>query len=168
MCTGKHCDKQCPNDWRNTINRGCGCWETNKFSTSNIKIMHNITIKHRENVIKMKKKSSQRVNSIFIDRTIPPNINVIAFEHTNVGDNLEEAIEKSIELINNNNGSEIFLWYSRGEISDQLLVRLKGQEGTQIDAGKINYNIVTIKPENIDFNDNHTILGSDMYSCRIS
>ena len=33
------------------------------------------------------------------------------------------------------------------------------QEGTQVNAGKINYHIVTIKPEKDDFHDNCTILG---------
>ena len=62
-------------------------------------------------------------------------------------------------MINNNSGFEIILWYSRGEINDQALVGLKGQEGAHVDADKINYHIVTIKSENTDFKNNRTILG---------
>ena len=105
----------------------------------------------------MKKKSSQRFNSIFIDCNLFPNINVTACKHTNTGNNLKDARKKSIELINTNSGFEVTLWYSHGQINDQALVGWKGQEGTQVDAGKINYPIVTIKPENICFIDNSTI-----------
>ena len=128
--------------------------------------MHNISINHKGNDIKMKKFSSQRLNSIFIDQPILPNVNITAFEHTNAGDNLEEAINKSIELINNNSGFEITLWYSRGKINDQALVGLKGQEGTQVDACKINYHIVMVKPENLDFKNNLTILSRKLESMK--
>ena len=69
-------------------------------------------------------------------------------------------------MINNNSGFEITMWYSRGEINDQALVGLKGQEGTQVDAGKINYHIVKIKPENTNFKNNRTILGRQLESIK--
>ena len=90
----------------------------------------------------------------------------MAFEITGAGDKLEEAIKNSIEQINNNNNFEVVLWYSCGEINDQALVGLKGQEGTQVDAGKINYHIVKIKPENTNFKNNRTILGRQLESVK--
>ena len=64
--------------------------------------MHNILVQYRSNIIEMKNYCSQQFTNIFIDHPIPPNIIEIIFEHTNAGDNLEEAIESCIELINNN------------------------------------------------------------------
>ena len=69
-------------------------------------------------------------------------------------------------MINNNSGFEITLWYSLGEINDKDLVGLKGQEGTQVDAGKINYHIVKIKTENTNFKNNRTILGRQLESVK--
>ena len=66
-CTGKYCNKQRPNDWTNPIHWGCGCWGTTSLGTSNKAIMHNISVKYERNIIRMKKFSTQKFNSIFID-----------------------------------------------------------------------------------------------------
>ena len=106
----------------NTINRGCCCLGTISLVTSNIAMLYNILAQYKGNIIRVKKISSQRFNSIFIDCNLFPNINVTACKHTNTGNNLKDARKKSIELINTNSGFEVTLWYSHGQINDQALV----------------------------------------------
>ena len=88
------------------------------------------------------------------------------FKHTNAGDNLKEEIKNCVQLINDNDGFQVVLWYSRGEMNDQTLVGLNIQEGTQVDAGKITYHIVTIKSENMYCNGNRTIIGRQLESMK--
>ena len=128
--------------------------------------MHNISVQYKGNIIRMKNFSSQKFNGTFIDRPIPPNIIVTAFEYTNAGDNLKEAIDYCVEIINDNDGFQVVIWFSRGDINDRTGVALNIQEGTQVDAGKITYHIVTIKPEKMNLNDNRTILSSQLESMK--
>lgn len=160
-CSGKHCDKQRPTDWAFTANRGCGCWGTTSLGTSNIALMHNIVItscRVVEDAIKVRDFSSTNFNSLFMDRPIPPNTNVTALEQTDSSEVLDQAISDCVDIINENGGFQVVLWYSRGEINDQSLVGLNAQEDAQVDAGKMNYHIVQILPDNAEFKQN----GSDV------
>ena len=105
----------------------------------------------------MKNYCSQQFTNIFIDHPIPPNIIEIIFEHTNAGDNLEEAIESCIELINNNDWFEVITWWNKW--SDIEWVKQSGRY-TSWRWKNNHYHIVTIKPENDDFHDQRTILGT--------
>ena len=168
-CTGKHCDKQRPLDWTNTVNRGCGCWGTTSLGTSNIAFMHNITLNAMGgNVIKMNNFSSQRFNTYFMDRPIPPNIVVTSFENTDVGDNLEDAIEQCVDLINENGGFQVTLWYTRGEINDQALVGMNAPDNAQVDAGRINYHVVTLEPDNRSFKDSNSLLATQLKNLKFN
>ena len=64
-----------------------------------------------------------------------------------------------MNLINDNGGFEVLLWYSRGEINDQSLVSLNVQEEGQVGSGRIVYHIVEIKPMNRNFLHVNTALG---------
>ena len=166
-CTGKHCDKQRPMDWTNTTNRGCGCWGTTSLGTSNIALMHNIILTDVSGkVIRMNNFSSQRFNTYFMDRPIPPNVTVTSFEHTDAGDNLEDAIEQCVHFINVNGGFQVTLWYTRGEINDQALVGMNAPDVAQVDAGKINYHVVTLEPDNGHLKNPNTLLALQLHNLK--
>ena len=160
-CSGKHCDKQRPMDWANSTDRGCGCWGTSNLGTSNIALMHNIfMIDDMNNRIRMDNFSSIKFNRLFMDKVIPPNTVLSLLENTEATGSLNEAIEECMTLINNNGGSEVVLWYSRGEMNDQSLIGMNVQDDQgQVDAGKITYHIVDIKVMNRNFMNENTALG---------
>jgi hypothetical protein len=123
--------------------------------------MHNIVItacRVVEDAIKVKDFSSTNFNSLFMDRPIPPNTSVTALEQTDASEVLDQAISDCVDIINENGGFQVVLWYSRGEINYQSLVGLNAQEDAQADAGKMNYHIVQILPNNAEFKQN----GSDV------
>ena len=162
-CTGKHCDKQRPLDWTNTPNRGCGCWGTTSIGTSNIALMHNLRVEYgRNNVITMNNFSSSKFNTLFMDGPLPPNTNVSSLEQTESAFVLEDAIENCVNYINQHDGFQVVLWFSRGEINDQSLVGLNAQEEAQVDAGRLNYHIIEILPMDFDILDRNTLFGRSL------
>ena len=151
-CSGKHCDKARPLDWCNTINQGCGCYGTSSLGTCNIALMHDIVIEYRGSKIKESNFSSTKFNRLFMDKPLPPNTMVSALEQTEATEKLEIAIDKCLDEINENDGFEVVLWYSRGEINDTSLVGLNVQESEgQVSSGKMTYHTVEIRPMNDDY-----------------
>ena len=48
-----------------------------------------------------------------------------------------------------------------------MLIGLSNQEATQVQAGKINYHIVAIKPENDDLHNQRMILGRQLETLKL-
>ena len=117
-CLGKLCDKARPLDWCYKQNQGCGCYGTTSLSTSNAALMHHITLHNHGDSIKEEHFSSTKFNRIFMDRDIPPNTMVTALEQTEASKELEKSIDDCIGEINQNDGFEVLLWYSRGEMNN--------------------------------------------------
>ena len=101
-----------------------------------------------------------KLNCLFMDKVIPPNTTVSSLEQTEATGVLEEAIHNCVELINDNGGFEIVLWYSRGEINDQSLVGMNvAEEEGQVDSGKLTYHVVDVNTMDGDFLNSSTALG---------
>ena len=115
--------------------------------------MHNVVVHdNMNNIIKMENFSSTKFNMLFMDKPILPNMTLASLEQTTTTEKLEEAIQDSIAMINDNRGFEVLLWYLRGEINDCSLMGLNAQEDeSRVDSGKISYHIVDIKPLNKTF-----------------
>ena len=157
-CSGKHCDKQRPMDWARSTSQGCGCWGTSSLGTSNLALMHNIILQDRDDKIKVENFSSTKFNQIFMTGPIPPNTPVTALEATQAFFNLKIAIDDCLDLINENDGFDVVLWYSRGEINDVSMTGANVEtEDSQVDSGKMCYHIVEIKPTNKDFSNNSIV-----------
>lgn len=169
-CSGKHCDKQRPMDWSNTVNRGCGCWGTSNLGTSNIALMHNLIIEDNlGNRFRMDNFSSTKFNFLFMDKPIPPNTTIAALEQTEATLRLEEAIERCIECINRHQGFQVTLWYSRGEINDRSLIGLNTTEDeAQVDAGKMSYHVVEVKAMHENFDHEITALGMTLKNMKFN
>lgn len=143
-CTGKHCDRQRP---QQLLNQGCGCWGTSGIGITNLALLHTVVVDTPEPIM-MRNFSSNKFNlDTFQDRPFPQNVQVTALEHTDASDALEDAITRCVNYINNHGGFTVVMWYSRGEINDTSLLGLNTQsEEAQVDSGKINYHFVQIIP----------------------
>ena len=150
-CTGKHCDRQRPHE---LLNQGCGCWGTSGIGITNLALLHTVVVESRNNArFMMRSFSSNRFNlDTFQDKSFPQTVPVTSLEHTEASDKLEDAIENCVQIINDNDGFTVVMWYSRGEINDKSLIGMNAanDEG-QTDSGKINYHIIQILPTNREF-----------------
>ena len=123
-----------------STSQGCGCWGTSSLGTSNLALMHNIILQDRDDKIKVENFSSTKFNQIFMTGPIPPNTPVTALEATQAFFNLEIAIDDCLDLINENDGFDVVLWYSRGEINDVSMTGVNVEtEDSQVDSGKMCY-----------------------------
>ena len=158
-CTGKHCDKQRPYDWTNK-DKKCGCFISTNLGTSNLCIVKNGKIKYRGVEIPLNLFASASFQRLYMTGPFPPNLELSALEHTEASYKLKQCMKECIELINDNEGFEVVLWYSRGEINDLSLTGMNtGQEAEKTDSGKLNYHVVSIRPLEKDFLDPNTFLG---------
>ena len=158
-CTGKHCDRQRVHE---VLNQGCGCWGTSGIGISNLALVHTIVVDDGNIQFTMRSFSSNRFNlDIFQDRNFCQNVPVTALEHTDASDNLEDSIEECSDLINNNGGFTVVVWYSRGEINDKSLIGMNlEEEDAHADSGRMNYHIVQILPTNREFLNDGTTLNT--------
>ena len=158
-CRGKHCDKQRPHDWTNK-NKKCGCYGGSSVGTSNVCITNNGKIKYRGLEIPIKLFASTNFQHLFMTGPFPPNTELSALEHTEASYKLKQCMKECIELINDHDGFEVVMWYSRGEINDLSLVGINmGQENEKTDSGKMNYHVISIRPNDKDFLKPDTLLG---------
>ena len=161
-CTGKHCDKQHPMSWIFKTTRGCGCYGTTNIGTSNIAIMLTIVIEYNGVVIRNDEFSSTAFTRFFMKKVIPPNTPVAVLEKTNAFEDMKYCMNECIKLINDNGGFEVVLWYTRGEINDQSLLGMNTPETEKTDAGKLNFHIVSLRPNDKDFFDKESFLGESL------
>eukprot|EP00559_Dactyliosolen_fragilissimus_P002615 CAMPEP_0184868778 /NCGR_PEP_ID=MMETSP0580-20130426/31751_1 /TAXON_ID=1118495 /ORGANISM="Dactyliosolen fragilissimus" /LENGTH=333 /DNA_ID=CAMNT_0027369885 /DNA_START=200 /DNA_END=1198 /DNA_ORIENTATION=- len=161
-CSGKHCDKQRPLEWTFKLNRGCGCYGTNNIRTSNVAFMMNMTIEKNYQKISVNNFSSTTFMRMFMDKGIPSNVNVATFDKASASKALRKLVEDCIDFINMNDGFDVVMWYSRGEINDQSLVGLNvDEESQQADSGKMNYHIVSVRPVDGDILKTSTLIGDE-------
>ena len=165
-CSGNFCDKQRPHDWTH-VNCGCGCWGVTGMGGSNIAFMHTVLARNgiHENLL-MRNFSSTKFNQLFLRSPIATNTHIAALEHTEASDDIEDAIDSCINLINLNGRFTVVFWYSRGEINDQSLIGMNLRDEMQVDSGKINYHVIQIIPTNRDFLDETTPLGRQLWELK--
>ena len=68
---------------------------------------------------------------------------------------IEDAIGKVVELVNDNGGWTVIGWYKRGVITDKSLLEVPPSNvvSSEVTAGQINYHIIQLLPSNKSFMD---------------
>ena len=121
--------------------------------------MLTIVIEYNGVVIRNEEFSSTAFTRFFMKKVIPPNTPVGVLEKTNAFEDMKCCMNECIELINDNGGFEVVLWYTRGEINDKSLLGMNTPETEKTDAGKLNFHIVSLRPNDKDFFDKESLLG---------
>lgn len=158
-CSGFHCDRQRVADW-NTTGRGCGCFN-NMPNHSNLAIILSVSFKSPDDQTRvMMDFSSKQFIHLCTNGSIPIDVRSSQLQATNAAFEMEDAIIKTVEYINNNGGWTIIGWYKRGIINDQSMIGMtEDGEQQKVDSGTVHFHIVSLLPSNRDFLNNSSDLG---------
>ena len=185
-CSGLMCDKGRVEDWNGI--KGCGCVGMH-HNISNLAIVHSIwfetgdmqggnddtTVVNRR--ITHSNFSSTKFSLCYLSNRIPSStrqstLSVTGGDGNNALWDIEDAVERVQNHVNDNGGWTIIGWYKRGAIKDKSLVGESAIGGNAnnstannnnnddvVGSGQLNFHIVELLPTNRRFLDSNTIEG---------
>ena len=151
-CGGLLCDKQRCSDWNGT--RGCGCYHF-RDDISNIAFEHSVFFEVGNDFIQHHDFASNKFSLFYLKQRLPSTVTVNALTMSQEYFDIEDAIGKVVELVNDNGGWTVIGWYKRGVITDKSLLEVPPSNvvSSEVTAGQINYHITQLLPSNKSFMD---------------
>ena len=161
-CGGLFCDKQRVREVME-YGQGCCCF---KFSQrrANMEIIHTIVFDHHslQEPIYIDEYSSTRFSLLFQNSVLNAEVTKESMDMTSKFSDMEEKIEKGVDLINKNGGFTIIGWYKRGQVQDRTVLIQKSSENTskfsntnnepsKVDNSEIKIHPCVICPSNDEF-----------------
>ena len=151
-----------------SYNQGFGCYSYDSRRTNPV-IDHSLIIDHHSltEALKIDKFSSIKFSLLYQNVVFSSQVRKTSLNLTDEFFEIDDAVTKIIEYINENGGFTVIRWYKRGNIGDcTILHQINANDGNmkqtstndcnQVDNSKITYHPCVIKPTNSDFYDeNH-------------
>ena len=178
-CSGLMCDKGRVEDWNGS--KGCGCVGMHN-NISNLAIIHSIWFDTNENGVERRIShgsfSSTKFTLTYLSNRIPSStrqstLSVTGGDGNNALWDIEDAVVRVKDYVNNNGGWTIIGWYKRGAIKDKSLVGESASEGNRnlgsngndevVGSGQLNFHIVELLPTNRRFLDPNTCEGMHLH-----
>ena len=153
-------------------------------NSSNLVITHSIVMETGLNgSLHMDEFSSLKFTQLYMNGDIPGCIKLYMLQMTQAAINMFSAIDKCIELINNNDGFTVIGWYKRGSMNDKGLIAPRNNDRptnanntsynnsnedavVQVGSGELSYHVVSIIPTNRDFLDKNSDLGLQLHNLK--
>ena len=177
-CSGLMCDKGRVEDWNGS--KGCGCVGMHN-NISNLAIVHSIWFESdndgAQRRISHNNFSSTKFSLTYLSNRIPSSTRQSTLSATGGdGDNalwdIEDAVDRVKDFVNNNGGWTIIGWYKRGAIKDKSLVGESASESNRngatnndevVGSGQLHFHIVELLPTNRRFLDSNTPEGRRLH-----
>ena len=99
--------------------------------------------------------ASNKFSLFYFKQRLPSTVTVNALTMSQEYFDIEDAIGKVVELVNDNGGWTVIGWYKRGVITDKSLLEVPPSNvvSSEVTAGQINYHIIQLLPSKKSFMD---------------
>ena len=160
-CAGCFCDKQRIHEIAQ-YRQGCACyvWSDRR---NNMIIDHSLNIEHPSWTGYIKSFSSLRFSSLYQTSVFSTSIRRDVLELSEQYYELDDSINRVVELVNENGGFTVVGWYKRGVVNDRSVLTVLEKNTNnynnntsteiQVDNGKLNFHPTSIQPTNKNFFD---------------
>ena len=169
-CAGLFCDKQRILEVRR-YNQGCCCYSFDS-RRANMIIDHTLNIRHHslQEIMHVPNYSSVKFSLHYQSAVFSTQVRQTSLDLTESYFNLDDSVDKVIELINDNGGFTVIGWYKRGEVMDRTILHQNNntaniqnnvssnEVNTQVDNSKITFHPCVIRATNPDFYTTNSVL----------